>query len=83
MIQIDKIAHFLAGFFIATVVNIIPLRCDHPDLIYMGFFVAVFAGLFKELVIDLWMNKSVFDPADFLAACIGGSLGLFVDFLKL
>lgn len=83
MIEIDKIAHFLAGFFIATVINVIPIYYMRPDLIWIGYFVAMFVGLCKELAWDLWIKKTVFDWADFIVTCIGGAVGLFIDFLKI
>jgi hypothetical protein len=65
MKHLDKITHFLAGFFITTCfgfVGIIPALC-----------IGIFAGIAKEAY-DLKSGR-VFDWIDLLATVIGSGVG--------
>lgn len=78
----DLLLHFLAGFFIATCVNMIVIHFGNPASIWIGTLVAFGAGLLKELY-DKFVKHSIFDAKDFVLTCIGGSTALWVDFIKM
>jgi hypothetical protein len=73
--------HFLAGFFIATIVNMFVVHFGDPAFIWIGYLSAMFIGLCKELY-DKFIKHSIFDAAEFVLICIGGALALFVDLIK-
>jgi uncharacterized membrane protein HdeD (DUF308 family) len=69
MIQLDKILHFLAGFFIATVTAVLFKRTNDPLII--GLIASLIGGILKE-VYDLKIKKSRFDWFDVFATFVGG-----------
>lgn len=73
--RIDLILHFLAGFFVAMVAT-----TWLPD--YTAVIVAFGIGLFKELVYDKWIQKSIFDYKDLILTTAGGFLALWLSLIK-
>ena len=69
MKHLDKILHFLAGFFIATVVAVFFRNSSDPLL--FGFIASIVGGILKE-VYDLKIKKSRFDWYDVFATIVGG-----------
>ena len=69
MKYLDKILHFLAGFFIAIVAVVVFRKTSDPLL--FGFIASIVGGLLKE-VYDLIIKKSRFDLYDLFATVVGG-----------
>ena len=69
MKYLDKILHFLAGFFIATVAVVVLRKSSDPLL--FGFIASIVGGILKE-VYDLKVKKSRFDWYDVFATVVGG-----------
>ena len=69
MKYLDKILHFLAGFFIATVVVV--LFKNFSDPLLFGLVASIVGGVLKE-VYDLKIKKSRFDWYDVFATIVGG-----------
>ena len=73
----DKILHFIAGFFIAVTISAIAdyLGLKQPEA--YGLISAFFAGALKEFA-DVAISKDWkrWDMFDFLATCAGGFAGL-------
>jgi hypothetical protein len=65
----DKIVHAGFGFFITLVIGFI----FRNSLI--GFLAGCFAGAAKEFIWDWWLKKGTPELFDFLATCMGASLG--------
>ena len=75
MKYLDKILHFLAGFFIATVVVV--LFKNFSDPLLFGFIASIVGGVLKE-VYDLKIKKSRFDWYDVFATVVGGIAAISV-----
>lgn len=72
MIQQDKIEHFKYGALISFIGAIIfsPI---------IGFYLGILAGLYKDVFLDLILDKGTFEWLDILAT----SLGSLVSYLSL
>jgi len=70
----DKLLHFLVGFFICTVASaLMPL--------WIGFMISIVAGIGKE-VYDLKIKKTFYSWPDMVFTIIGGLIALFVLKIK-
>jgi LytS/YehU family sensor histidine kinase len=71
MIQKDKIEHFKYGALISFIGGVIfsPL---------MGFYLGVFAGLYKDIFLDLILNKGKFEWLDIIATSCGSGIAYLI-----
>jgi len=69
MIKIDKLLHFFAGYFIASLFQ------------FAGFWavlIGIFAGILKELW-DKYHDKEAFDWADLSCTILGAFLSFWIE----
>lgn len=73
----DLLYHFLAGAAIPIVLMLIT-KSTKDDVLVTGSFLSLFAGIFKETVIDYWFKYGTPELADITLTWCGGLAVLFV-----
>jgi len=71
MIKIDKLLHFLAGYFIASIFQFTG---------FLAVLIGLLAGVFKELW-DKYHDKETFDLADLACTVAGAFLSFWIEFV--
>lgn len=70
----DKLLHFLAGFFICTVASLL-------ISLWLGLILSIAAGIGKEIY-DLKIKRTFYSWPDMLATIFGGLIAIFLIIIK-
>lgn len=73
----DLILHFLAGVTIPLLLMLIT-KSRKDGVLVTGSFLSLFAGIFKECIIDYWFRYGTPELADITLTWCGGLAVLFI-----